>query len=176
MRMIKTKPKIFAIIAVIAVSIIAAGVAVAATATSHGTGAQAFRAFPSGEQQVPEVVGAPGGHFKIRFRANMSAANFRLRVADPSPDTIVAAHIHCAPAGDNGSVVVDLLGPFGTGAPFGLIANGLILNANVVDPGTCGRSINNVASLAQAAAEGILYVNVHSTSFGGGLTRGQIVE
>ena len=107
----------------------------------------------------------------------MTAADFRLRVADPAPDTIILAHIHCAVAGDNGSVVVDLLAaPFGTGAPFGLIANGLILNANVVDPGTCGRPINNVASLAQAAAEGILYINVHSSTFGGGLTRGQVVE
>ncbi len=39
-----------------------------------------------------------------------------------------------------------------------------------------GRPVNNIAALALAMRDGLIYINVHTAAFGGGEIRGQLLE
>ena len=88
--------------------------------------------------------------------------------AFPSGTTVTAAHIHPAPAGQNGSALVNL----GLASGEIVLANG---NGNFTKTG-----ITN--NLDAARAQDIInnpanyYFNIHSTLNGGGFARGQLVK
>lgn len=90
------------------------------------------------------------------------------------------AHFHCGRAGENGPVVVDLFGPVDAGVDVdGELAEGTVTIADfrVVDcVSVIGRPVNNIASLAFAARDGLIYANVHSLANTGGEVRGQLLE
>ncbi len=138
-----------------------------------------FEAELSGAQEVPTVVTDLSGKIRLRFDPALDTLDFDVKLSPPVND-ILAGHLHCGPAGLNGPVVVDLLGPFGPFDELGggqLALSGTIENANVspTTPGAvCPIDVNNVASLLHAIREGVLYVNFHSNIFQGGETRGQI--
>lgn len=131
----------------------------------------------SGAQEVPEVAGAGTGAIVLDFDEGLTQATFSLDVTGTNP--IVAAHLHCARAGENGPIVVPL---FSSGTPEGAppggtIAQGTIVNTTVVDPAgdpACGVPLNNVASLFAAVREGLIYANVHTTVNPNGEIRGQL--
>jgi hypothetical protein len=137
-----------------------------------------FRASPDGLQEVQQVDTPTRGRFKIRFNEDMSAARFELKVFDGME--ITQAHLHCAPAGVNGPVVVFLFGLIPGGFDVhGELAKFTLTDANVAAVGancvpTTGAEILNLADLAAAAAAGDIYVNVHSIANPGGEIRGQL--
>ena len=129
------------------------------------------------------------GRFLITFAEDLTWACFRLFVEQgkcaPTNELVTQAHIHLAPAGQNGSVIVTLFHHSGTNQrgirADGLLSEGKIWNSEIV-PATFGAvRVNTVASLYDALRQGLLYVNVHGSSvdtsqvsWADGIVRGQL--
>ncbi len=80
---------------------------------------------------------------------------------------VTASHIHLGAAGVNGGIIFNLFTPNGTtGAVNGVIATGIITNAN--NPAV------SLDSLRALFNNGNSYVNVHTTQFPPGAIRDQI--
>jgi hypothetical protein len=137
-----------------------------------------FRATLTGAQEVPERNTPAEGEITARFDKGFTRMEVNLRVGQDTVGTITRAHFHCARPGENGDIVVGLFdpGPF----PVGNRVKGTLTNADVILTADCVGSvekvINNLASLAFAMREGLIYANVHTTTFGPGEIRGQMVE
>jgi len=94
------------------------GVFLAVSGAAIGGDKFVFVADLSGTQEVlgappflapqPGVATATTGRFRISFDPALTAAQFRLRVDQGF--NITQAHLHCAPAGVNGPIVVFLFG------------------------------------------------------------------
>jgi hypothetical protein len=72
----------------------------------------------------------------------------------------VAAHIHCAPVGENGPVGVTLYGPV---PPGGGSVNVFVVQSTITDPdvgNACGWA--DLAAVVAAMRSGNAYVNVHT--------------
>lgn len=81
-------------------------------------------------------------------------------------------HIHNAPAGANGPIVIDL-GFFGSFVDDGL---GITLSLrDIAFGGVQGGVSSDIGSNIDAFFDGNLYVNIHTNDFGAGEIRGQIV-
>jgi hypothetical protein len=93
---------------------------------------------------------------------------FELRVSN-NTNEIFAAHIHCAPPGENGPVGVTLfMGSFSNEQ--GLLARG---NVKTPDAGNqCGWT--DIDDIVAAMQNGNAYVNVHTTAESGGVPSGEI--
>ena len=138
---------------------------------------QAFEARLSGAQEVTEVVTLGRG----RIEANFNSAFKHVRVdvtINELVGTLTGAHFHCARPGENGPVVFGLVAP----GPLALDGNkirGTLTNADF-NGGDCvgpvGRPVNNIAALAFAMRDGLIYLNIHTDSVLSGEIRGQIVE
>lgn len=135
-----------------------------------------FRAVAGGAQMVPEVATATHARVRVSFNRDLSEASFSLRVR--AGTAITAAHLHCAPAGENGPIVLPLFEPESPGVDLdGPAASGLVTAADLLptagDP--CGLTINNLASLKAAMRAGRVYLAVHSETEPAGVVRGQLV-
>jgi hypothetical protein len=155
-----------------AIATLAAFLGAAATVTADET----FKARLTGAQEVPAVTDqGTTGKFEIQFNRDLTAGEFTLSV-----DTgirVTQAHLHCAPAGSNGPIIIWLAGipPQGTaGNGWNVdgkwVSNTTVTNENIVNT-TCG---SNLAEIANAMAQGRVYANVHSVHNPGGVARGQI--
>jgi glucose/arabinose dehydrogenase len=133
----------------------------------------------SGDEEVPPVMTETTGKFEIEFNDDFTEADFELEVEDGM--AITQAHLHCAPAGTNGPIVVFLFGFIPGGFDVdGELAKFTLTDANVAAVGascvpTIGMEIENLADLAQAIQDGNIYVNVHSVANPGGEVRGQLL-
>jgi hypothetical protein len=168
------------------------GVFLAVSGVAYGDDEFVFVANLSGEQ---EIVGDPGellpppqpgvvtetiGRLRLSFDRALTRARFRLRVNNG--EDITQAHLHCAPAGVNGPVIVFLFPsapPAGPGVDVnGLLSEGELTNASFLAGvdciTTCGKMVNNIASLQAAILDGCIYANVHSIENMGGEVRGQV--
>jgi hypothetical protein len=107
----------------------------------------------NGAEEVPPADPDGTGFAAITLNVGQERVCWELSVANIAPAT--AAHIHSAPAGVNGPIVVPL-GPPSSGSSAGC--------ANA-DP-----------TLIQAIIENpeLYYVNVHNAEFQGGAVRGQL--
>jgi hypothetical protein len=132
-----------------------------------------FRAHLSGAEEVPAVATRAQGQAIFQVAPGESFIHFRLNVANI--ENVTMAHIHLAPFGQNGPVVVWLY----PAAPppqllegrfQGTLAAGAITAASLVGP-LVGQTI---ADLLDEMAAGNAYVNVHTLQFPGGEVRGQI--
>lgn len=164
------------------------GVFLAVSGPAYGDDEFVFVANLSGAQEVlgepPFLAPQPGvttdstGRFRISFNPALTKAQFRLRV-NQGVD-ITQAHLHCAPAGVNGNIGVflfDLVPDPGVDVN-GLLSEGELTNANFEEgvdcTATCGKTVNNIASLRAAILDGCIYANVHSVANRGGEIRGQV--
>jgi hypothetical protein len=147
----------------------------------HGKdSALTFEASLTGAQ---EVTNPPGGVDTDRTaRAIVSFdkgfTELQVKVKLSNSDSIVAAHFHCNRAGHNGPVVFGLISPGQLGIENNMI-KGTLTNADYSGAdctGPVGRAINNLASLAFAMRDGLIYLNVHSMNFPAGEIRGQMLE
>ena len=129
-----------------------------------------FRARLSGDEEVPPVITDTSGMFKILFNRDESEATINLRVRDGV--RVTQAHLHCAPAGSNGSIVVFLAGFHSIGWDVNGAWTGkeIVTDTNVIND-SCGGSLS---AIAQAMRDGDIYVNVHTVDNPGGEVRGQV--
>jgi hypothetical protein len=139
--------------------------------TSTAKASEVFWAPLRGSQEVPPVATLTTGD--AYFRVNRRSDSIDVRVDVRRGVGITQAHIHCAPAGQNGGVVVWLAGLLQGG---GHDIDGRWIGSASFDSGAivnaaCGATI---AQLVQAMRSGQAYVNVHSADHPAGVVRGQI--
>jgi hypothetical protein len=143
----------------------------------------------SGEQEVtpPAAPSIPSlgvitdAKARVRVEVEKDLSSFRFRLIVRNGNDVTQAHLHCGRPGQNGPVVVFLsaLNPEGQDVN-GLLAHGTRRNEHI-EPGAAaceeliGRPINNIASLAAAAFDGLIYANVHTIENPAGEVRGQLI-
>jgi hypothetical protein len=112
----------------------------------------------SGDTEVPANASQATGQAIFHLSPDGTSLDYKLIVANL--DNPVAAHIHLAPPGVNGSVVAFLFGPAppGGGTANGVLAEGTITSANLVGP-LAGQPFS---ALIDALNSGNAYVNVHT--------------
>ena len=118
-----------------------------------------------GQNEVPPVE--TQGQCQAIFNVMSDGLSYKLIVANL--ENVVAAHIHCAPEGLNGSVGVTLF----QGSPVsvaGILAQGPILAPNAGNG--CGWI--DLDDVLDAIATGDTYVNIHTLQSLPGEVRGQI--
>jgi hypothetical protein len=156
------------LLVIVGLSALSVGSARSLAAESSGTGG--FAATLADKNEVPAVVSGLTGAASFHLVDSDQALAYTLTLHDASQ--LLVAHIHMAPAGQNGAVVAFLLGAL---PPPGLTQDtvrvqGYITNANLIGP-LAGKTI---ADLVAAMKAGTAYVNAHTVDHPGGATRGQI--
>ncbi len=134
-------------------------------AAALGASAQAaivnFTASLSPLQEVPPNTSPAFGHGDLAFDTVALTFTFNLSVHDLTA-SILASHIHQAPAGTNGPVIFN-------------IGNASVYTPIGANEFTVSGSGSFTASQAAALLNEGLYFNVHTSNFPGGEIRGQIV-
>lgn len=140
---------------------------------SSGEDALEFKAELTGAEEVPPVTTNTTGEAELEVNADQTAIEFELEIDDAIGILAVAgAHIHCAPAGQEGPIVVFLAGDVSGGFDGEVNIETFISEANIVDP-ACGATLPELIANMKA---GNTYVNVHSAVYPEGEIRGQIEE
>jgi len=116
------------------------------------------------------------GRVRVQFNEALSTAFVVLRVTNLT-GSFQAAHFHCARPGQNGPVAFGLVGPgpltFDGERLVGRLTN-LDFNDADCEP-VVGRPVNNIAALALAMRDGLIYANVHTDMFPAGEVRAQLL-
>ena len=140
--------------------LLAAGLAVAASMTPIAAQADDthWTAQLSAAEEVPANESLARGQTILSLSSDGTELEYRLIVANL--ENPVAAHIHLAPAGENGAVVAFLYGPAapGSGQTSGVIATGTITADDLVGP----LADQPLSELIEAIEAGDAYVNVHT--------------
>ena len=126
-----------------------------------------FTAPLSGDNEVPPNESDAHGVIILKIAPDETSIEYKLIVSNA--ENVVAAHLHLAPEGVNGPVVVPLFsGPLVENQN-GILSEGTITSANVVGPlaGDLEALIDNLRS-------GNIYTNVHTLAIPGGEIRGQV--
>jgi len=143
--------------------------------SGQGSAANAlnFRANLSGDQEAPPVDTNASGKALFHVNQRLTEMTFKLDVRNGTNILGAAgSHLHCAPAGQNGPVIVFLAGTFPPGYSEDFQVRATLTDASIINGATgCGATI---AELAMAMANGDVYINVHSTAHPGGEIRGQV--
>lgn len=108
----------------------------------------------TGAEEVPPADPDGTGEAELKVNSGLGEICYHITVANLD-GTVTAAHIHKAPAGVNGPIVVPLVPP----------VDGSIEACASVDRALAKDIRNN---------PGAYYVNVHTTIFPGGAVRGQL--
>ncbi len=140
-----------------------------------------FFADLSGAQEVTSppggVVTRGSGKAQAQFDTALTEVRVNVQVRDLT-GTPFAAHFHCGRPGQNGPVVFGLVSPGPLGFADGRI-RGRLTNADF-NGADCeplvGRPVTNIAALAFAMRDGLIYLNVHTDEHQGGEVRGQMLE
>lgn len=133
-----------------------------------------FEARLTGEEEVTTPPGGVDtrtrGSAGFEFNDARTELEFELEVEDGI--RVTQAHIHCAPAGENGPIVVFLAGFHDRGwdVDGDWIGDATATDANITNT-ACGSTL---AQLAEAMAQGRTYANVHTVANPAGEVRGQI--
>ena len=171
-------------------------------AAGNGGGSDNHRTHLSGREEVftPATEGAPTpadshaqGQATFQVSSNGTSVDYKLIASNI--ENAVQGHIHCAPAGANGPIVIwlypsptaiaPLAGP--TGRHDGVLAEGTFDGSHVrptTDP-RCPGGVETLADVLDRIREGNAYVNVHTNDgvaptnqgpgdFPGGEIRGQV--
>jgi hypothetical protein len=164
-----------AILTVLALALLLApGFAGSVTADSDDNGGLEFKARLNGSQEVTDPPGGVEtdtvGKARFEFNDAKTELEFELEVEDGI--RVTQAHIHCAPAGTNGPIVIFLAGFHDKGwdVDGDWIGDATATDANITN-NACGSTL---AEIAQAMVEGRTYANVHTVAHPAGEVRGQI--
>ncbi len=120
----------------------------------HNFHRKTFWTFMQGKNEVPPAD--PNGYGIARVKLNMDNNEVCVRMRVYELTDITAAHIHKAPEGQNGSIVVPLPTP----------------DANSITRGCVFADANVLIDLRDHPSD--FYVNVHTTKFPNGAIRGQL--
>jgi hypothetical protein len=134
-----------------------------------------FAARLSGAQQSPAVATAADGKVTVKFDEALTQAEVKLTMTGIVNFT--AAHFHCNRPGQNGSVAFGLIAP-GNCSLVGDQINCTLTNLDLVAnmcASEVGREVNNIAALAFAMRDGLIYANVHTMANTSGEIRGQMI-
>ena len=136
--------------------------------TAHAK--ELFKATLSGDQEVPPVSTQTSG--KAFLRANNAKTKIEFQLHLRKGVGITQAHIHCAPAGQNGAVVAFLAGMHAAGLDINgkWISKATLTDGSIVNA-ACGATISELVDSMRA---GNTYINVHSIANPAGEVRGQI--
>ena len=132
-----------------------------------------------GVNEVPSIITSASGDFTAKVFADH--VDFTLSFSGLTGDTLFA-HIHVGQQHTNGNVMVFLCnntmaGPAPRTCPHGSgTVTGTFSAADVIGPAGQGVDPGEFAALLKALAEGASYANVHTTAFGTGEIRGQILQ
>src|SRR5262245_35388420 len=126
----------------------ALGLVLAATAPAAWAD-ETFFASLSGDHEVPPVDSAATGTFKLQFNKGETEATFTLAVTNG--ERIRQAHMHCAPAGVNGPIVVFLAGDNAAGYDVDgkWISNTIVTDSSISNP-ACGSTLADLAASIRA--------------------------
>ncbi len=140
-----------------------------------------FVAHISGASEVPARDTRGVGELKLQLSDDGTALEYRLISSNIT--NVVQSHIHLAPEGVNGPIVVFLYGlvPPGGGRTDGVLATGTITAADFIGP-LAGHPLSDLIAAIEADTA---YVNVHTNDgldgpntgpgdFPGGEIRGQV--
>jgi hypothetical protein len=132
----------------------AALLALAGATIASAAGGRPYMTALEGEQERPVIGDLDGtGHAWITVNAGLGEVCYELHVTGIEP--AAAAHIHRAPAGEPGPVVVPLAAPT-EGSSSGCVA------------------VSRELALDLLRDPEAFYVNVHNADFPGGALRGQL--
>jgi len=145
--------------------VVAACAAVALTASGapakNGNGVMCvLHAKLTAKSETTGSTSTAKGHTQIKVRAN-GTIEFKTQILNKNGETFVAGHIHLAPVGVAGPIVVPLFASPGTTARH-------IRQSGVATPDA---STTGAALCTNPSA---YYVNYHTTAFPGGAIRGQL--
>lgn len=132
-----------------------------------------FKAHLKGENEVPSVETNAQGQATFKLSQDGESIHYKLIVANI--ENVLMAHIHNAPAGQNGGVIVWL---YPSSPPpqliegrfQGVLAEGTITADDLVG-NLAGQTLEDLLGEIKA---GNTYVNVHTSQNPGGEVRGQI--
>lgn len=135
-----------------------------------------FYSILSGAQEVPAVESEARARGLAWFDAALTRVHVRIDIRGPI--TVAAAHFHCGRAGTNGPVAFGILNP-GPLVEIGqrvrvTLGNDDFTGADCLE--SVGRPVNNIAALALAMRDGLVYLNLHSPVAPAGEIRGQMLE
>jgi hypothetical protein len=155
-------------------SVVAAGVFAVGGLALAGT--MQFRAHLTTANEIPtpvNVVGTPEAVVKLKLAPDGQSMRYDLKITDPIQN-VLQAHLHMAPAGSTGGIVVWLY-PSGPpaqlipGETFGHLATGVITPASLV-----GALAGNWDGFLAAVEAGNIYANVHTSANLPGEIRDQV--
>ncbi len=134
-----------------------------------------YRAEPAGAFEVPAVDTSASADFKLKVASDGMSARYDLKIDEPIDD-VTMAHLHMAPAGSNGGVVVWLYPHDGPppAAPSGLDFEGRLAKDVITPDDLVGALAGNWQGFLDALATGNIYVNVHTVGNPGGEIRDQV--
>jgi hypothetical protein len=146
---------------------------IAAIAAPASAASRTYTASLSGAEEVPPVDTRARGQAIFKLSKDGQSLEYRLIVANI--ENVTQAHIHLAPAGQNGPVVAWL---YPSGPPVQLIpgpSNGVLMTGSLTTASLVGPLAGqSLSALVEAMDIGGAYINVHTTQFPGGEIRGQI--
>jgi hypothetical protein len=162
------KPKILVLEVAAAISLVSFSLAYVNLAFAQSVQTEAFSAMLSGEEEIPPVDTAATGVASFTLLGEQS---IKFDVNVTGMDKVTAAHIHNAPKGENGEVVVTLFkADSPTGQISGHLANGTFTDSNLEGQMQGAPFVD----LVKAVETGKAYVNVHTEKNPNGEIRGQI--
>jgi CHRD domain-containing protein len=159
----------------ILIGVLVVGLLLAVVGSAFAKDTRNFRAHLSSGDEVAAVPIVSLAQGQAVFQLNEAGTELAYQLNAANVDNVTQAHIHMAPAGINGPVVVWLYpkappptlipGPFD-----GVLAEGIIIDTNLVGPLT-GQPLSTLLALLES---GGVYVNIHTSQYPGGEMRGQV--
>jgi hypothetical protein len=143
----------------------------------------------TGAQEVPPVNTSAAGTATLRINEEGTRIDFTLTVSTAPQSPIREAHLHIAPAGVNGPIVLDFcttslvsppanvpLPPACPSPPFTLSGSLTVLNLRTLTSQQIqATGVNSFADTVNQILAGNAYANVHTENFRGGEIRGQLI-
>jgi hypothetical protein len=131
-------------------------------------------------EEVPALSTPGGGTFTATIAPDDSSITWELHYFNTESD-VTQAHLHFAQKGVNGGITVFLCSNLGNG-PAGTQAcpvrngtiSGTIHASDVIAVNSQGIGAGELFSVLRGIRLGVVYANVHTTTFPGGEVRGQL--
>lgn len=128
----------------------------------------------SGQNEVPPVESPATGEAEFT-ELNNDTIKYKVQINSTGGFNASAAHIHAGKEGENGEVVIDLLGT--PTSKDKVTSYGMTFRGNLTDAGLKGpMQGKTLTDLIAAMDSGDTYVNVHTAANPNGEIRGQIVN
>jgi hypothetical protein len=144
--------------------LVGAGLLLAASVQGQVT--ESYSATLSGANEVPPAATSTTSG-SATFHVMDDDTIHYILAATSTNETLTAAHLHCAPTGQNGPVVV----PLALATSTATSSEGTIDAGDITDNCT---GIDTIPQLVQSMRQGGIYANVHSVPFPNGTARGQL--